>query len=86
MKMSYLIIFLGLVCIDVVYVFYLKYITSNDVNKACSWASIITFLNGIIIINYNYDFYSVASAMIGAYVGTYISMKFFSKKDNESDE
>jgi len=79
MKLNYLIIFVSLVLIDIVYIFYLKYVAQNKINKASSWASVVTLLNGIIIINYSSDIYSVLSAMIGAYVGTFISMKFFNK-------
>jgi hypothetical protein len=67
------------VLIDIVYIFYLKYVAQNKINKASAWASVVTLLNGIIIINYSSDIYSVLSAMIGAYVGTFISMKFFNK-------
>jgi xanthine/uracil permease len=79
MKLNYLIIFVSLVLIDIVYIFYLKYVAQNKINKASAWASVVTLLNGIIIINYSSDIYSVLSAMIGAYVGTFISMKFFNK-------
>jgi xanthine/uracil permease len=79
MKLNYLIIFISLVLIDIVYIFYLKYVAQNKINKASGWASVVTLLNGIIIINYSSDIYSVLSAMIGAYVGTFISMKFFNK-------
>ena len=79
MKLNYLIIFISLVLIDIAYIFYLKYVAQNKINKASNWASVVTLLNGIIIINYSSDIYSVLSAMIGAYVGTFISMKFFNK-------
>lgn len=80
MNHKHLIIFCSLLIIDIVYVFYLKYVSDNKIHRACSWASIITLINGIIFINYSADIYTILSAMSGAYAGTYVSMKFINNK------
>jgi hypothetical protein len=80
MKINHLVIFCSLLIIDIVYVFYLKYVSDNKIHKACAWASIITLINGVIFINYSVDVFTFISAMAGAYAGTYISMKFINNK------
>lgn len=80
MKTNYVIIFFSIVCIDIIYVFYLKHVARNNVARASAWASLITLFNGIAIVNYSYDVFSIVSAMLGAFIGTSISMKYFNRK------
>jgi hypothetical protein len=79
MKSNYFIIFFGLVLVDIIYVFYLKHVSNNDIHKASMWASLIVLCNGVVIVNYDYDVLSFISAMAGAYVGTHVSMRYFVK-------
>lgn len=77
---SYVIIFLGVMVTDIFYVGYLKTVQANKVFRASCWASTITALGGLIIINYTPNIMSILSAMAGAFVGTYISLKYLRNK------
>jgi hypothetical protein len=52
----------------------------NDKPFAASiWASAITFLGGVAVINYTTNNMMIIPAVLGAFVGTYIGMKFHLK-------
>lgn len=73
--MNYIFIFLSMTITDIVFGLYLKNMERGNILQASSWASCLTALSGIIIINYNPDALSIMSAMAGAFIGTYISFK-----------
>jgi len=74
---KHLLITLGVFLIDVIYTFYLKSVSSNNILSACNWAAIVTLLNGIVIVNYSSDILSLFCAMLGAFAGTFVAMKYF---------
>ena len=61
---------------DIVYTQLLKSVQNDKPFAASIWASLITFLGGIAIINYTNDNMMIIPAVLGAFVGTYIGMKF----------
>lgn len=75
----YVIIFFGVLMADILYVGYLQAVQSRKILLASCWASLITATSGLIIINYTSSFFSILSAVGGAFVGTYISMKYFKR-------
>jgi len=74
---KHLLITLGVFLIDVIYTFYLKSVANNNTLNACNWAAIVTLLNGIVIVNYSSDILSLFCAMLGAFAGTFVAMKYF---------
>ena len=75
----YVIIFFGVLMADILYVGYLQAVQSQKILLASCWASLITATSGLIIINYTPSLFSILSAVGGAFVGTYISMKYFKR-------
>lgn len=73
---NYLLIFAGVLVIDIVYTRYLHAIYQQQVIAACCWASTVTSISGMIIINYTSSLWSIVAAALGAFAGTYVSMKF----------
>jgi uncharacterized membrane protein YfcA len=64
---------------DIVYTLLLKSVQNDKPFAASIWASAITFLGGIAVINYTTDNMMIIPAVLGAFVGTYIGMKFHLK-------
>jgi hypothetical protein len=61
---------------DVVYTQLLKSVQNDRPLASSIWASAITFLGGVAIINYTNDNMMIIPAVLGAFVGTYVGMKF----------
>lgn len=77
---NHLMIFLGVFVTDVVYTFYLRAIYQHHTLQACAWASVVTTIGGVIIINYTASIWSIAAAAVGAFAGTFVSMKYVRKE------
>lgn len=73
---NHLLIFVGVFLTDVVYTLYLQAIYQQRILASCCWASVVTIISGVIIINYTASAWAVAAAATGAFVGTYISMRY----------
>ncbi len=61
---------------DIVYTQLLKSVQNDKPFAASIWASLITFLGGVAIINYTNDNKMIIPAVLGAFVGTYIGMRY----------
>ncbi len=64
---------------DIVYTLLLKSVQNDKPLAASIWASAITFLGGVAVINYTTNNMMIIPAVLGAFVGTYIGMKFHLK-------
>jgi len=61
---------------DIVYTLLLKSVQNDKPFLASVWASAITFLGGVAVINYTTNNMMIVPAVLGAFVGTYIGMKY----------
>jgi ABC-type enterochelin transport system permease subunit len=73
---AYIFTFLSMLVTDIVYTQLLKSVQNDKPFAASIWASLITFLGGVAIINYTSDNKMIIPAVLGAFVGTYIGMKY----------
>ena len=73
---AYIFTFLSMLVTDIVYTLLLKSVQNDKPLAASIWASLITFLGGVAIINYTNDNKMIIPAILGAFVGTYIGMKY----------
>ena len=73
---NHLLIFAGVFVTDVVYTRYLRAVYHQQIIPACCWASVVTTIGGVIIINYTSSIWSIVAAALGAFAGTFVSMKF----------
>jgi len=64
---------------DIVYTLLMKSVQNDKPLAASIWASAITFLGGVAVINYTTNNMMIIPAVLGAFVGTYIGMKFHLK-------
>jgi len=73
---AYIFTFLSMLVTDIVYTLLLKSVQNDRPIAASIWASLITFLGGVAIINYTSDNMMIIPAVLGAFVGTFIGMKY----------
>jgi len=73
---AYIFTFLSMFVTDIVYTQLLKSVQNDKPFAASVWAAAITFLGGVAIINYTRDNMMIIPAVLGAFVGTYVGMKF----------
>lgn len=73
---AYIFTFLSMLITDIVYTLLLKSVQNDRPIAASIWASLITFLGGVAIINYTSDNMMIIPAVLGAFVGTFIGMKY----------
>jgi hypothetical protein len=73
---AYIFTFVCMFFTDIVYTQLLKSVQNDRPFAASIWASLITFLGGVAVINYTTDNTMIIPAVLGAFVGTYVGMKF----------
>jgi hypothetical protein len=73
---AYIFTFLSMFVTDIVYTQLLKSVQNDRPLASSIWASAITFLGGIAIINYTNNNMMIIPAVLGAFAGTYVGMKF----------
>ena len=73
---AYIFTFVCMFFTDIVYTQLLKSVQNDRPFAASIWASLITFLGGVAVINYTTDNTMIIPAILGAFVGTYVGMKF----------
>ena len=72
---AYIFTFLSMLVTDIVYTQLLKSVQNDKPFAASIWASLITFLGGVAIINYTND-NKMIIPVLGAFVGTFIGMRY----------
>ena len=73
---AYIFTFICMFVTDIVYTQLLKSVQNDRPFAASIWASAITFLGGVAIINYTNDNMMIIPAVLGAFVGTYVGMRY----------
>jgi len=71
--------FFAIFLLDVVYTYYLRCITDNNVLGASFWSVACYILGSIAVINYTTNHWLLIPAMVGAFCGTYVGMKIKKK-------
>jgi hypothetical protein len=74
--LAYIFTFICMFVTDIVYTQLLKSVQNDRPFAASIWASAITFLGGVAIINYTNDNMMIIPAVLGAFVGTYVGMRY----------
>ena len=73
---AYFFTFICMLFTDIVYTLLLKSVQNDRPLAASIWASVITFLGGVAVINYTTDNMMIIPAIAGAFVGTYVGMRY----------
>jgi hypothetical protein len=67
--------FFAIFLLDVVYTYYLRCVTDNNVLGASFWSIACYVLGSIAVINYTSNHWLLIPAMAGAFCGTFVGMK-----------
>lgn len=78
-------IILSVALADICWVFYFIKIEERKAMAASIWSAVIVALGAFSVENYVADNTFVFAAIIGAFIGTYISIKFKKKKDERNN-
>jgi len=62
---------------DVFWTLYFIEIEKRNAFKAALWGAIIMLIVGTTIINYDFSHYLLIAAVLGGFVGTYFTVKYF---------
>ena len=73
---AYFFTFVCMMFTDIVYTLLLKSVQNDKLWAASLWSAAITFLGGVAVINYTTDNMMIIPAILGAFVGTFIGMKY----------
>lgn len=76
MMLTYIFTFLSMFITDIVHTLLIKAIQNDRIIASSIWASVITFLSGVAIISYTNNNLMIIPAVLGAFAGTYVSVKF----------
>lgn len=68
--------FFALFFTDIFYTYYLKSVNNNKPLFASLWAVVVFSIASIAVINYTSDHWLLIPACLGAFLGTYVGMKF----------
>lgn len=69
-------VFLGMVVVDYFYAEYTKAAASRQIQKASIMATALIFVTGFVTSSYVSNQWLIIPASFGAYVGTYLSLRF----------
>ena len=72
----YITTFLAVFATDLLYVYFIKSIQNNTPMQAGWWSMVVTFTASIAVINYTEDHLALIPALLGAFLGTFIGMKW----------
>lgn len=72
----YITTFLAVALTDILYVYFLKSVQNNQPLSASLWSVVVTLTASIAVINYTEDHYALIPALLGAFFGTYIGMRW----------
>ena len=76
----YITTFLAIFATDLLYVYFIKSVQNDNPLRAAWWSMVVTFTASIAVINYTEDHLALIPALIGAFSGTYLGIKW-RKKD-----
>lgn len=74
--MSYILVAIAVAAADVCWTLYFIETTAKHAVRAAAWSSMIVILSGFTVIQYTHDPKMLAAAAVGAFVGTWATVRF----------
>jgi hypothetical protein len=74
--LAFIITFIAVFITDVVNAYYIKAITDEKPLTASLWATFVTLTASIAVINFTNDNINLIAALLGAFTGTYVAIKY----------
>ena len=69
-------VFLGMTVVDIAYAEYTKKVGDRKTKTASTWAAALVVFNGLVVASFVGDKWLLIPVAAGAWVGTYISLKW----------
>lgn len=83
--LQHLLVIVGMAVADALYTLWARKSAQSKPLSAAIWASLIIPTYGFVVIKYNQDPTFLVSAMIGAFIGTYLTVLVDSRTKNEQN-
>jgi hypothetical protein len=81
------IVFVATLLVDFSWSMYIRSLAQNKTFNAACWSAFITLAGGITVIAYNEDHRLLIPAIVGGFIGTYLSKYFNTNKNgNKASE
>jgi uncharacterized membrane protein YfcA len=71
--------------LDAMFAYYTRRVTQGHVFRASASAGALVVANSFVILSYVKDVYLIIPAVLGAFAGTLLAMKFETKKKDTTD-
>ncbi len=81
MVIKFILVMISLIIVDILWAVYIVYSSKKQAIKAAFASSGIMLLGMYSTVSYIHDIRLGAAAIIGAFIGTYISLKFLKKDE-----
>jgi hypothetical protein len=72
-------VFICTFIIDVIYAKYYLALSEKNAMRASLWAGSLYFFTATVVVNYTENHWLIIPSVIGAFAGTYVTLKYFSK-------
>jgi xanthine/uracil permease len=73
---DFVVTFIAMFLVDIIFAYYLKAVNTDKAVKAGLWAAMVTFVNIVAVISYTENHLMVIPAVLGAFAGTFVGIKF----------
>lgn len=73
---EYLLAFLAMFFTDIIYTYYLRAVQCESAVPAGLWAAILYILTSVVIIGYIHNPWLLIPSVLGAFLGTYVGIKY----------
>lgn len=74
-------VFVATIAVDWMWALYIIYTSKKQPFKAAVFATLLTCLGSFITLSYIHDRRAIIAAALGAFIGTFLSIKFSKKSD-----
>jgi uncharacterized membrane protein YfcA len=74
--LEYVVTFFAVFATDLIYVYFVRSIQNNQPLQAGLWSVVVTFTASVAVINYTQDHWALIPALLGAFSGTWVGMKY----------
>ncbi len=81
--LDYVVTFFAVFATDLIYVYFVRSIQDNRPMMAAWWSVVVTFTASVAVINYTQDHWALIPALLGAFAGTWIGMKYRKSISNQ---
>lgn len=73
----FLFVMVTYILIDIAYAKYTQAVAKNKILAASIWSSVIPVMTAILVLQYVNNIYVLIPMAIGAFIGTYLALKYF---------